>query len=146
MKSPRRRTTVPSNASDLRIAVMRLARRLRTERASDTLTPSQLAVLATLMREGPLCPGDLAAAERVQPPSMTRILSSLQNAGMVTRTKHPSDGRQVLYAATPPARELVARDRERRDNWLARQMQDLTPEERMALEAAIPVLNRLALG
>ena len=137
---------MPSNASDLRIAVMRLARRLRTERASDTLTPSQLAVLATLVREGPLCPGDLVAAERVQPPSMTRILNSLQNAGMVSRTKHPSDGRQVLYAATGVAEELVIRDRERRDNWLSQRLQDLSPQERATLEAAIPVLNRLALG
>ncbi len=146
MMSPHRRRTVPSNASDLRIAVMRLARRLRTERASDTLTPSQLAVLATLVREGPLCPGDLAAAERVQPPSMTRILNSLQNAGMVNRTKHPSDGRQVLYAATEAAEELVIRDRERRDNWLSQRLQELSPQERATLEAAIPVLNRLALG
>ena len=137
---------MPSNVSDLRIAVMRLARRLRTERASDTLTPSQLAVLATLMREGPMCPGDLATAEKVQPPSMTRILNSLQSAEMVTKTRHPSDGRQVLYAATEPARELVTMDRERRDNWLSHRMQELTPEEREALEAAIPVLNRLALG
>ena len=125
---------------------MRLARRLRTERASDTLTPSQLAVLATLVCEGPLCPGDLAAAERVQPPSMTRILNSLQNAGMVSRTKHPSDGRQVLYAATGVAEDLVIRDRERRDNWLSQRLQDLSPQERATLEAAIPVLNRLALG
>ncbi len=137
---------MPSNVSDLRIAVMRLARRLRTERASDTLTPSQLAVLATLMREGPMCPGDLATAEKVQPPSMTRILNSLQSAEMVTKTKHPSDGRQVLYAATGPARDLVTRDRERRDNWLSHRMQELTPQERETLEAAIPVLNRLALG
>ncbi len=137
---------MPNNVSDLRIAVMRLARRLRTERASDTLTPSQLAVLATLMREGPLCPGDLAAAERVQPPSMTRILNALQSAGMVTRTKHPSDGRQVLYAATETAKDLVIQDRERRDNWLAHQLQELTADERDVLEAAIPVLNRLALG
>ena len=137
---------MPSNASDLRIAVMRLARRLRTERASDTLTPSQLAVLATLTREGPMCPGDLASAERVQPPSMTRILNSLQQAGMVTKTRHPDDGRQVLYATTADAEGLVTRDRERRDNWLTQQLQELTPTEREKLEAAIPVLNRLALG
>ncbi len=137
---------MPSNAADLRIAVMRLARRLRTERASDTLTPSQLAVLATLMREGPMCPGDLATAERVQPPSMTRILNSLQTAGMVTRTKHPADGRQVLYTATEPGRELVNRDRARRDNWLSQQLQELTPAERAALDSAIPILTRLALG
>ncbi|HRY08830.1 MAG TPA: MarR family transcriptional regulator [Candidatus Nanopelagicales bacterium] len=137
---------MPSNASDLRIAVMRLARRLRTERASDTLTPSQLAVLATLMREGPMCPGDLAGAERVQPPSMTRILNSLQAAGMVTKTRHPEDGRQVLYAATGDGEQLVTRDRERRDNWLSHRLQELTEDERATLQAAMPILNRLALG
>lgn len=134
-----------NDAPDLRIAVMRLARRLRTERASDALTPSQMAVLATLLREGPMSPGDLAEVERVQPPSMTRILQSLQRADMVQRTAHPTDGRQVLYAATQTASAMVQRDRQRRDQWLSRRLQELTPEELHAIEQAIPILNRLAL-
>ncbi len=93
-----------------------------------------------------MCPGDLAMAEQEQPPSMTRILNSLQNGGMVTRTKHPADGRQVLYAATEPGRDLVTRDRARRDNWLSQQLQELTPAERAALDSAIPILTRLALA
>ncbi len=132
-------------APDLRIAVMRLARRLRTERASDALTPSQLAVLATLMREGPMSTGTIATAERVQPPSMTRILNALLSAGMVSRTPHPEDGRLVLYAVTEQARLLVKADRERRDQWLSQRLLSLSPQEREVLDTAIPILNRLAL-
>ncbi len=132
-------------APDLRIAVMRLARRLRTERASDALTPSQLAVLATLIREGPKSTGAIASAERVQPPSMTRILNALLSAGMVSRTPHPEDGRLVLYAVTQQARLLVKADRERRDQWLSQRLLSLSPQEREVLDTAIPSLNRLAL-
>jgi DNA-binding MarR family transcriptional regulator len=134
-----------TDAPDLRIAVMRLARRLRNERASDALTPSQMAVLATLLREGPMSPRDLSTAERVQPPSMTRILHSLLDAGLVERTAHPTDGRQVLYAVTPTARTMVDTDRKRRDQWLRQRLEALSPEELERLEQAIPILNRLAL-
>lgn len=134
-----------SSAADLRIAVMRLARRLRAERSSDALTPSQMAVLATLMRAGPASTGELAAAERIRPPSMTRILNSLRKAGLVTRTAHPEDRRLVQYEVTPAARRMVQRDRQRRDQWLTARMEELSPQDRRALEAAIPVLTKLAL-
>lgn len=134
-------------ASELRLSVLRLRRRLTGEGLPhNELSPAALAVIGCLYRFGEMTIGELAQHERVQPPSMTRILNSLQNAGMVSRTKHPSDGRQVLYAATGVAEELVIRDRERRDNWLSQRLQDLSPQERATLEAAIPVLNRLALG
>ena len=134
-----------SDAPDLRIAVMRLARRLRTERDSDAMTPSQMAVLATLLREGPMSPGDLAVAERVQPPSMTRILHTLLEQGLVDRTAHPTDRRQVLYQVTAVAEKMVRRDRARRDQWLSQRLAMLSEEELAAVEAAIPLLNRLAL-
>ncbi len=134
-----------TDAPDLRIAVMRLARRLRTERASDALTPSQMAVLATLMREGPMTPGDLATVERVQPPSMTRILHSLMGQELVQRSAHPSDRRQILYSVTPAARSMVERDRQRRDQWLLHRLEALSPQDLAAIEQAIPILNRLAL-
>ncbi len=135
---------MPTEAPDLRIAIMRLARRLRNERADDTMTASQMAALGTLLRAGPLPPGELAAAEHVQPPSMTRILNSLQTLGLVTRAPHPTDGRQVIYAATDQARTMVLRDRQRRDHWLTQRMSHLTPEQRATLEAAVPILDRLA--
>jgi DNA-binding MarR family transcriptional regulator len=96
-------------ASSLRLAVMRLARRMRSERADTSLTLTQLATLATLERRGPLSPRELAAAERVQPPSMTRIAASLEAAGLVTRTDHPTDGRQVLLSVAPDRGRAAAR-------------------------------------
>lgn len=133
-----------TNVQDLRIAIMRLARRLRTERVSDTMTPSQMAAVATLIREGPMSPGDLASAERVRPPSMTRILGSLHEAGMVTRSPHPTDRRQVLYETTAQARRMVQQDRQRRDHWLSQRLSTLTPQQRATLEQAIPILDTIA--
>jgi DNA-binding MarR family transcriptional regulator len=131
-------------ASSLRLAVMRLARRLRGERSDSSLTISQIAALSTLERTGPLTPRELAAAERVQPPSMTRIAASLEAAGLVTRTDHPSDGRQVLLAASPEGAALVREDRRRRDAWLAQRLHDLPAEDLEVLRRAAVVLERLA--
>ena len=131
-------------ASALRLAVMRLARRLRGERSDSSLTISQIAALSTLERSGPLTPRELAAAERVQPPSMTRITASLEAAGLVTRTDHPNDGRQVLLAASPEGAAMVREDRRRRDAWLAQRLHDLPPEELEVLRRAAVVLERLA--
>jgi DNA-binding MarR family transcriptional regulator len=131
-------------ASVLRLSVMRLGRRLRKERSDGSLTPSQLAVLGTLERQGPLTPRELAAHEKVQPPSMTRILAGLEALGLVDRAPHPRDGRQVLMSLTRAARELVDEDRRRRDAWLARQLGELTPAERETLRSAAELLARLA--
>lgn len=134
-----------TDAPDLRIAVMRLARRLRTQRASDENTPSQLAVLATLLRTGPATTGQLAQSERIQPPSMTRILNSLYERGLVERTTDPNDRRLVLYDVTPQARRMVQRDRQSKDRWLSEKLAELSPQEVEILEQAIPILNRMAL-
>lgn len=131
-------------ASALRLAVVRLARRLRGERSETSLTISQLAALSTLERIGPLTPSELAVAERVQPPSMTRIVASLEAAGLVTRTDHPSDGRQVLLAAGPAGAALVREERRRRDAWLTRRLSDLSREDLDVLRRAAVVLERLA--
>ncbi len=131
-------------ASGLRLAVMRLARRMRSERADTSLTLTQLAALATLERHGPLTPRELAAAERVSPPSLTRIAASLEAAGLVSRTDHPSDGRQVLLAVTDAAVALLREDRRRRDAWLAQRLRELDAEDRDVLRQAAEVLDRLA--
>jgi DNA-binding MarR family transcriptional regulator len=131
-------------ASALRLAVMRLARRLRGERSDASLSISQIAALSTLERTGPLTPGELAAAERVRPPSMTRIVASLEAAGLVTRTDHPTDGRQVLLAASPAGAAIVREDRRRRDAWLAQRLRDLPREDVEVLRRAAVVLERLA--
>lgn len=131
-------------ASDLRTTVMRLARRLRQQRADSALSLGQLAALATLDRQGSLTPGELAAQERIQPPSMTRIVASLEAAALVTRTGHPTDGRQVLLAVSPAGKELLRGDRRRRDAWLAQQMRALDPADLAVLRQAAAILERLA--
>ena len=131
-------------ASALRLAVMRLARRMRSERADTSLTLTQLAALATVERHGPLTPRELAAAERVQPPSMTRIAGSLEAEGLLTRTGHPTDGRQVLLAISPAGVALLREDRRRREAWLAQRLRELEPEDREVLRRAAEVLDRLA--
>lgn len=137
-------TTDTALASALRLSVMRLARRMRAERADTTLSLSQLAALATVERLGPLTPGELAQQERVQPPSMTRIVQTLHDAGLVTRTPHPTDGRQALLEVTQQGRALLREDRRRREAWLAHRLDELGEGDRQALRAAVDVLDRLA--
>ena len=131
-------------SSGLRISVMRLARRLRSERADHGLTLGQLSVLAGLERHGPLTPGEIAAHEGIRPPSVTRTIASLTDLGLVTRTPHPTDGRAVLIAITPAASALLGEDRRRRDAWLAAALEQLPQDERDVLIAAAPILERLA--
>ena len=137
-------STAPALASALRLSVLRLARRLRAERSDTSLTLSQLAALATLDRHGPLTPGELAAHERVQPPSMTRLVATLEQAGLVQRTPHASDRRQVLLAVSPAGGELLAEDRRRRDAWLAQRLRELPAADLAVLRDAVAVLDRLA--
>jgi DNA-binding MarR family transcriptional regulator len=131
-------------ASTLRMSVMRLARRLRAQRSDLSLTLTQLAALATLERHGPLTPGELAEHEKVQPPSMTRVLGILEDHGLVQRQPHPTDGRQQVVTITRQAVTMLREDRRRKDAWLAKRLTELTADERAALRAAAPVLERLA--
>ena len=137
-------TTDPRLASHLRIATMRLARRLRRERSDNSLTPTQISALATLDRLGPITLGELASVEYVQPPSMTRVVAALEELGLVRRTPHPTDGRQIQLDATDAGRQLLAIDRERRDAWLCHRLKELNDDERATLRAAAQILERLA--
>ncbi len=130
-------------ASTLRVSVMRLTRRLRAERSDDGLSLTQLATLGTLERHGPLTPRELAAHEKVQPPSMTRILAGLEDRGLIERTPHDTDGRQHVVTLTRAARDLIRDDRRRREAWLARRLAELSPEDREVLRAAAAVMDRL---
>src|SRR5262245_56441283 len=112
---------MPELASALRLSVMRLSRQMRQER-SNSLSPTQIAALATLERHGPMTLGEIAAHERVQPPSMTRVISHLADAGLVARSAHPTDGRQVIAEITEAGRALLDADRRRRDEWLAERL------------------------
>jgi DNA-binding MarR family transcriptional regulator len=130
-------------AAALRVAVGRLARRLRRERASVDLSFSQLAALGTLDRHGPLTPGELATHEKVQPPSMTRTIARLEERGLVARTPHPTDRRQALVALTKQGAALLKEDRRRREEWLARRLRELPPDDLAVLRAAMRVLDTL---
>nr|MDT0666687.1 MarR family transcriptional regulator [Micromonospora sp. DSM 115978] len=99
---------------------------------------------ATLERHGAMTLGELASHERVQPPSMTRVVAHLADAGLVERGNHPTDGRQVIARITTAGRELLANDRQRRDEWLAERLDELDPEDVAALRRAAPVLDGLA--
>lgn len=136
--------TIPTLASEVRLPVMRLARRLRQQRADHGLSFGAVSVLATLDRRGPLTPGELAASEGVRPPSMTRTLACLADAGYVTRTTDPEDRRSSVVSLTASARELLREDRRRRDEWMADRLAALAPADRLALQRALPILEELA--
>jgi DNA-binding MarR family transcriptional regulator len=132
-------------ASELRMSVMRLRRRLASERdPQNDLSIPVMAVLGALFRRGELTVGELAALERVQPPTMTRKVNFLEEGGYVTRRPHDSDGRVVVVTLTDRGRETVIADRKRRDEWLSRQLRDLTPGQREVLRAAAPILEALS--
>jgi DNA-binding MarR family transcriptional regulator len=132
-------------ASELRLSVMRFARRLRAEREPDNpLSVGALSALGILFREGECTVGALAAHERVQPPSMTRTVNCLVEDGYAVRRPHATDRRQVLVDITEKGREILLADRRRRDAWLAQRLRELTPEERALLREAAPLIQRLA--
>jgi len=135
-------------ASALRISVTRLARRLRAERAAHGLQPelsdTQLGALATLERHGAMTPGELAEHEKVQPPSMTRVIAVLEERSLVQRTAHPTDRRQVILTVTAEGRALVNRVRRRKEAWLAQRLDELSDAEVEVLRAAAPILEKLS--
>ena len=132
-------------ASELRMSVMRLRRRLANERdPANDLSIAVMAVLGALYRHGELTVGELAAIERVQPPTMPRKVNLLEAGGHVVRRAHETDGRVVVVTLTEQGRARVQADRRRRDEWLARQLRDLTAEEREVLRAAAPILQGLS--
>jgi DNA-binding MarR family transcriptional regulator len=142
------RTTLDTAAlaHDLRLAVMRFSRRLRNQRVDTSVTLTHLAALSTLKRHGAMSPGELAAHERVQPPSMTRVVVALEERGLVTRTPHPTDGRQVVIGLTDAAERLLTEEARAREAWLSARLHRLTPEERATLRGAAAIMEQLAGG
>jgi DNA-binding MarR family transcriptional regulator len=132
-------------ASQLRVSVMRLARRLRNERNPDNpLGVGSISVLGLLLRHGESTVGQLAAHERVQPPSMTRTVSWLVEEGYAVRRPSETDGRSTLVEISDRGRDILLADRRRRDAWLAKQLKDLSPEERELLREVVPLIEKLA--
>ena len=136
--------TAPGLAHALRPVVMRLARSLRQVRAdSSDLQSNQLSAMAVLLNDGDMLMGELAAAEKVQPPSMTRIVNGLEQSGFVARRPDPRDGRQCLVTLTPAGREMLLANRRRRDEWLTVRIAGLDPDEREVLRQAVPILAKV---
>jgi len=132
-------------ASRLRLAVVRLNRRLRAQRDVEAVvTLTQLSAMASLYRHGPMTPGELAACERVQPPSMTRVIAALTDSGFVDRSPHPTDGRQTVVALTTAGRDYVDAEVSARERWLDAQLAQLTADERDVLSRAVDIIDRIA--
>ena len=127
-------------ASHLRIAVARTARRLRQESGTG-LSPTLTAALATIERHGPLTPSELAARERVQRPTVTRLLTTLDALGLVARAADPGDRRSALITVTPAGSELLAAARTRKDAFLSERLERLGAEDRATLERAAALLE-----
>ncbi|MBV8992449.1 MAG: MarR family transcriptional regulator [Pseudonocardiales bacterium] len=131
-------------ASRLRLAVVRLNRRLRAQRdAEAVVTLTQLSAMASLHRHGPMTPGELATCERVQPPSMTKVIAALTERGFVDRSPHPTDGRQTVVALTEAGRDYVDAEVSARERWLDAQLAQLTPDERILLHRAVDIIDRI---
>ena len=128
--------------SDLRMACMRISRRVRFESTSP-VAPHQFSVLARL-EEAPRTPKELAAFEKVSAPSMTRTVAGLVEVGLVARADDPADGRQVILSLTPEGARTLKDIRRRRDEWMASRIKGLSAEEREVLARASEILLRVA--
>jgi len=135
-------TTTAGLPSQIRLAVMRLSRRLRQESVGD-ITASQLSALSAAERSGPLSLGDLAEVERIAPPSMTRIAARLEERGLVVRTVDAADRRVARLAITEAGRGMLKETRTRRDAYLAQRLKAFTAAERETLMRSLPLLERL---
>jgi DNA-binding MarR family transcriptional regulator len=148
MTMPQQTRSDAGLATAMRISVSRLARRLRAERSAAGLEPAlsdtQLAALAALERKGQMTPGELADYEKVQPPSMTRVIAVLEERGLVMRAPHATDRRQVVLTVTVQGQAVVEQIRQLREAWLAQRLRELTAPERAALRAAVPILEKLS--
>jgi len=138
------RATTAELATVLRPALLRLTRQIRIQRADTSITLTQLSALGALEKCGPMSPGELATYERVQPPSMTKILAGLEERGLVHRTTHPTDRRQAIIELTESAHELIDSERRSRDAWFSQRLVTLSEDERTLLRNVVPVLDKLA--
>jgi len=153
-------------AARLRLAVVRLNRRLRAQHSAHQsgahqsgahqsgaqqvgavahpATLTQLSALSTLHGHGPMAPGELASRERVQPPSMTRVIAAMEDAGFVSRTPHPTDGRQTVIALTDAGTAYVEAEVSARERWLDQRLGELSGDERALLCRAAEIIDRMA--
>lgn len=138
------KTTIAELAAQLRPSLLRLTRIIRNQRVDMSVTLTQLSAMNTLHKHGPMSAGELANCERVQPPSMTKVLALLEERGLVRRDAHPGDRRQAIMSITAEGVALLDSERRSRDAWLCQRLAQLTPDERAALRNVVPVLDKLA--
>ena len=141
--SPHSADELSASASELRIATFRLARRMRTQRAVDSMSDGQFAVLAGLFLHGPHTLGDLAERERVSAPSMNRTVNCLQESGWVRRSADETDGRKVVISLTDEGRAIVDETARRRDAWVEGALAELSPSERRTMAEAAKIMQRM---
>ncbi|HET6997587.1 MAG TPA: MarR family transcriptional regulator [Solirubrobacterales bacterium] len=143
MNSNAKDTSLTDAAAQLRLGIVRTARRLRQEAAAEAsgLTPTSTSALATIERHGPLTPSELAKLERVQRPTVTRTLGCLDREGLIERTPDPTDGRSALVSVNAAGRERLRRLRGRKNAYLARRMRDMPAADVAALERAAEILE-----
>lgn len=131
-------------ADSLRVALVRLGRRMRQQRTDESLSLHHLSALGTMQQLEQPTLARIAAAECVKPPSMVKTLQHLEDLGYVERSPHPSDGRMVVLRISDKGESMIASMREQRNRTLADSLAKLTPDERQTLAKAIPLLERLA--
>ena len=137
-----RPSAVSSLAGELRLACMRISRRVRYE-STDVIAPHQFSVMCRL-EKAPCTPGELAEIERVSAPSMTRTVNRLVEVGYVERASDPTDKRQVILTLTAEARQVLKDTRRKRDAWMSVRVGHLSPEEQAVLQRAAAILTRVA--
>jgi DNA-binding MarR family transcriptional regulator len=130
-------------ASDLSVSVVRLARHLRGRRQGAPVSLTQLSAMSILRTEGPMSPGQMAAMERVQPPSMTRVIASLVDLGYINRDPHPTDGRQVVVSLSPAGEAILEDETHAREAWLRNQLSMLDEESINAVQIAIVAFDKM---
>lgn len=132
-------------AARLRLAITRTARRMRQE-AGEGLSPTLTAALATIERNGPLTPSELAELERIKRPSATRIIGQLAEGGLVTKAPDPTDGRACLVSVSTEGKALLRRLRKRKNAYISRRLRELSPDDHAALERAAELLEQMLEG
>ncbi|KAF0961916.1 MULTISPECIES: MarR family winged helix-turn-helix transcriptional regulator [Rhodococcus] len=130
-------------ASDLSLAVVRLTRHLRGRRVDAQVSLTQLSALATLARDGAMTPGNLAAREKVQPPSMTRVIASLVELGLVERAPHPTDGRQIIVTLSDAGHALIADETHAREAWMNERLSGLDESQLKTLRDAVGIITSI---
>lgn len=143
MKASTATHDVTELGSRLRLAMARLVRRARQEATTAEMTPSMLSAVSVIANLGSPTLGELAAAERVTPPTVTKIVARLEDAGLVVREQDPNDRRIARARLTDAGRRFVDRTRSRAGAYMARRLKTLSEDEREVLAAAVPILERL---